>query len=172
MTPAGTVSRPALVNDPAPVLTPIEPFSLILSIATPQPIWYPASSDPPFTEPVMFPVNVPPTIQSRDDSAVVSGATGNWVSSFAATVNVRPSWVCAMPGTSDATTPVSGGGPGSAAGATGPGSGGSAMASGAVPNGASMQTAAKVAKRFNMSRWRLSSCESPTGSTGSVPWNL
>ena len=39
--------------------------------------------------------------------------------------------------------------------------GGSANASGATPVGTSMQTAAKVAKRFNMSRWRLSSCESP-----------
>src|ERR1700736_5385479 len=159
VTPAGRVSAPVLANDALPVLTPIEPFSLILSIATPQPIWYPASSDPPLTEPVTLPRKVPPTSQSRDDSAVVSGATGNWVSSFAEMVSVRPSWVCAMPGTSDPTTPVSGGGPASGAG-TG-GGGGSARASGAVPTGTSRQIAAKVAKRFNMSRLRLSSSESP-----------
>src|ERR1700732_3976308 len=120
-TPAGRVSAPVLANDALPVLMPIEPFSLILSMAMPQPILYPASSDPPFTEPVTFPVKVPPTSQSRDDSAVVSGATGNWVSSFPATVNDLAFWVCAMPGTSDPTTPVSGGGPASAAVCAAPG---------------------------------------------------
>src|SRR5581483_12010142 len=59
-----------------------------------------------------------------------------------------------MPGTSDATAPVSGGGPASAAGTAG-GSvgGGSANASGAVPIGASMQTAAMLANRFFIWRW-------------------
>ena len=58
------------------------------------------------------PVKVAPASHSRDDSEVVSGAIGNWVSSLAATVRVRPSGVWAIPGTSDATTPVSGGGRG------------------------------------------------------------
>jgi hypothetical protein len=69
-----------------------------------------------------------------------------------------------MPGGPDGTGPLGppgGGGAESAAGTTGAGGGGSANASGAAPIGTSMQTAAKVAKRFNMSRWRLSSCESP-----------
>src|SRR5271157_583527 len=170
-------STPVLLNVRAPLVEPlampIEPFSLILSIATPQPIWYPASSVPPFTDPVVVPVNVPPTSQSRDESAVVSGGTGSWVSLLPTTVNVRPSGVCAMPGTSEGTAPLSGGGPGGGASgspagaAAGSGGGGSAIASGAVPTGTSRQTAARVAKRFNMSRWRLSSSESH----GICPWN-
>src|SRR5574341_1296861 len=54
-----------------------------------------------------------------------------------------------MPGSADATTPLSGGGPGSSAG-------GSAKAIGAVPSGISEQ-AASAATRFNMFLFRSSS---------------
>ncbi|GAB7067770.1 hypothetical protein JCM12141A_20590 [Mycolicibacterium hodleri] len=57
-----------------------------------------------------------------------------------------------MPGAAEGTAPVSGGGTGAPTGCTaGSGAGGSASAMGAVPTGMAMQTAASVAKRFNMS---------------------
>src|SRR5262249_54743678 len=96
------------------------------------------------------PVNVAPTSQSREASEVVNGATGSCVSSLATTVSVRPSDACAIPGGPEGTTPVSGGGPTSPTGTAGGGSS-SAKATPAVPTGTSMQTAATVAKRFNMS---------------------
>ena len=92
--------------------------------------------------PVTVPVNVPPTRYSREDTAVVSGAIGSWVSSLAATVSTHPSGLVTTAGSLEATTPVSGGGPGSSAG-------GSATAIGAVVSGTNEQ-AASAAKRFNM----------------------
>ncbi|BBZ30796.1 hypothetical protein MMAD_50910 [Mycolicibacterium madagascariense] len=106
-------------------------------------------------DPVTVPVNVPPTRYSREDNAVVNGATGNSVSLVAATVNTHPSGVVTTPGGEDATTPSSGGGgPGSAAGTTaGSGSaGGSASATGAAPIEVSMQAEASRATRFNMAK--------------------
>ena len=94
-------------------------------------------------------MNVPPTRYSREDTAVVRGATGSWVSLLAATVSTHPSGVVTTPGSAEATTPLSGGGPGSSAG-------GSAIASGAVPTAISRQEA-NVAKRFSMRVFR-SSC--------------
>src|ERR1044072_1238619 len=92
--PVGT--RPPANRDPD-VPRPIEPFNLILSMAMPQPIWNPVSSVPPpsVVEPSPFtePVNVAPTRYSRDDTAVVSGATGNCDSSAAVTVSAQPSGV-------------------------------------------------------------------------------
>ena len=89
----------------------------------PQPIWYPASSVPPLSVvlplPVTVPVNVPPTRYSREETAVVSGATGSWVSLLATTVSVQPSGLVTTPGSADATTPLSGGGPTSPAGSIG-----------------------------------------------------
>ena len=53
----------------------------------PQPICSPASIDPPVSlvlpPPVILPVKVPATRYSRDEIAVVSGATGSWVSLLA-----------------------------------------------------------------------------------------
>ncbi|SHV92776.1 Uncharacterised protein [Mycobacteroides abscessus subsp. abscessus] len=48
---------------------------------------------------------------------MVSGAMGSSVSSFAATVNVQPSGEVTVAGSSEATTPVSTGGPASPTGA-------------------------------------------------------
>src|ERR1700712_2288499 len=122
----------------------------------PQPIWTPASMVPPASfvepEPDTLPVKVPPTRYSRDEMAVVSGATGSWLSLMPDTVTVQPSGVTSTPGGADGTAPVSGGGgPGTPTGATaGSGGGGSARARGAAASGANMQTAARVAKRFNI----------------------
>src|ERR1700754_4546915 len=67
---------------------------------------------------------------------------GSWVSSLATTVNTQPSGEVTTPGGADATTPLSGGGPGSSAG-------GCADARDADPIGISEQ-AATTAMRFNM----------------------
>src|SRR4029077_15559439 len=117
----------------------------------PHPIWYPASRTPPLRDvlplPVTVPVNVPPTRYSREEVAVVSGATGSCVSLVAATVSTQPSGLVTMPGSAEATTPLSGGGPGSPAGSIG----GSADAAGAeAAKGMAMQAAAIKAKRFNI----------------------
>ena len=123
----------------------------------PQPICSPASIEPPVSlvlpPPVMVPVKVPEMRYSRDEMAVVSGATGSWVSLLPTTDRCQPSGVSRMPGAAEGTAPVSGGGPDRApTGWTdGSGGGGSASATGAVPTGMAMQTAASVAKRFNMS---------------------
>ncbi len=79
---------------------------------------------------------------------------GSWVSSLAATFRFQPSGVVTMPGSSEATTPLSGGGPSagggaSATGCTGAGgSPGSARANGAVT--ASAHTAVAAARLFSM----------------------
>ena len=114
----------------------------------------PVSSVPPVSEvdppPVTVPVKVAPTMYSREEAAVVSGATGSWLSSLAETVSFQPSGVVTTPGSAEATRPLSGGGPASTAGSAGGGGGGSADARGANATGANIKTAAKVAKRFNM----------------------
>ena len=78
VTPVGM--RPSVSDEPE-VPIPAWPISLTWSSSMPQPIWYPASSVPPVKvvepPPVTVPANVPPTRYSRDDTAVVSGATGN-----------------------------------------------------------------------------------------------
>src|ERR1700732_3467190 len=151
-----------------PGVIPSEEMDSMSSARIPQPIWYPASSVPPesfvLPPPVTAPVHVPSTRYYRDESAPGSGATGSMDSFCPVTFKVQPSGVFKTPGGPEGTGPLGppgGGGAESAAGTTGAGSGGSANASGAAPVGTSMQPAAKVAKRFNMSRWRLSSCESP-----------
>src|ERR1700712_4398589 len=103
----------------------------------PQPICTPASMDPPASfvepEPDTLPVKVPLTRYSRDEIAVVSGATGSWLSLDPDTVTVQPSGVTRTPGGADGTAPASGGGPGTPTGWTaGSGGGGSARARGAT----------------------------------------
>src|ERR1700738_3688389 len=162
----GTIIAPPI--PPRPGVMPAALMDSMSSARIPQPIWYPASRVPPVSfvlpPPVIEPVNVPSTRYSRDAAKPVSGATGSMDSFTPVTFKVQPSGVLKIPGGPEGTGPLGppgGGGAVSAAGTTGAGSGGSANASGAAPVGTSMQTAAKVAKRFNMSRWRLSSCESP-----------
>src|SRR5882757_6002315 len=146
---AGAKTGPVAGKLRPPTETPAWPIRRTCPSSMPQPIWYPASNVPPlsdvFPPPVTVPVNVPPTRYSRDETAVVSGATGNWVSSFATTVSVHPSGLVTMPGSADGTTPLSGGGPGSSAGSIG----GSADARGEVAAKVrAMQAAATAAKRF------------------------
>src|SRR6185312_10917493 len=156
----------------SPGVMPAVPMSSTSSARIPQPIWYPASSVPPVSfvlpPPVTLPVNVPSTRYSRDAIDPVSGATGSIDSFCPWTVKVHPSGVFNEPGAADGTGPwgpAGGADASSAACTTGAGGGGcSATASGATPAGASRQTAAKVAERVNMSRWRLSSSE--------FTWNL
>src|SRR5690349_41220 len=111
VTPVGI--RPP-VNDDPDVPMPADPMRRTWPSSIPQPTWYPASSVPPLSvvepSPDTVPVNVPPTRYSRDETAVVSGATGSWVSSLATTESTQPSGVVTTPGGADATTPVSGGG--------------------------------------------------------------
>src|ERR1700730_7392018 len=163
--PATVLGTPGIWN---PGVMPAELMDSMSSARIPQPIWYPASNVPPVSfvppPPVIEPVNVPSTRYSRDAAKPVSGATGSIDSFCPVTFKVQPSGVLKTPGGPEGTGPLGppgGGGAESAAGTTGAGGGGSANASGAAPVGTSMPTAAKVAKRFNMSRWRLSSCESP-----------
>src|SRR6185295_6867690 len=101
----------------------------------PQPICSPASIDPPVSlvlpPPVILPVKVPATRYSRDEMAVVSGATGSCVSLLPTTSRCQPSGVSRTPGGADGTAPS--GGRGLVASATGctagsGGAGGSAMA--------------------------------------------
>src|ERR1700712_4968844 len=139
---AGTKVGPAAGKLSPPTDTRACPMSRTWPSSIPQPIWYPASSVPPVSvvlpPPVTVPENVPPTRYSREDSAVVSGATGSSVSLVAATVSTHPSGVVTTPGSEEPTIPLSGGGPGSSAGATAgsmPGSPGSASAMGATPMG-------------------------------------
>ena len=106
---------------------------------------------------------MPSTKYSREAGDPVSGATGSMDSLLADTVKVQPSGVFNTPGGADGIGPAGppgGGGAASAAGTTTGSAGGSARANGAAAVGTSMQTAAKVAKRINMLRWRLSLCES------------
>ena len=80
----------------------------------PQPICSPASSEPPASlvlpPPVIVPVNVPEIRYSRDEMAVVSGATGSWVSLEPTTLRCQPSGVSRIPGAAEGTAPVSTGG--------------------------------------------------------------
>ena len=82
-----------------------------------------------------LPVKVPATRYSRDEMAVVNGATGSWVSLLPTTSRCQPSGVSRTPGGADGTAPS--GGRGLVASATGctagsGGAGGSAMATGAA----------------------------------------
>src|ERR1700731_97117 len=135
-------------------VAPAPPNSSSRNRLIPQPIWYPVSNTPPASLPlplpVTEPVNVPPTRYSREDSAVVSGGTGSWVSPFADTVNVQPSGLVTTPGSADATAPCAGGGPVLTTGITGGSALGSAAASGDVSAEANKQMAARAVKRFNM----------------------
>src|SRR4029078_1327637 len=121
----------------------------------PQPICSPASIDPPVSlvlpPPVILPVKVPATRYSRDEMAVVSGATGNCVSWLPTTSRCQPSGVSRTPGGADGTAPSGGSGLVALTGTAGSGGGGgSACASGATATGSATQTDASMAKRFNM----------------------
>ncbi len=100
---------------------------------------------------MIFPVKVPATRYSRDETAVVSGATGSWVSLLPTTSICQPSGVSRIPGGPEGTAPSGGSGLVTFTGAAGSGGGGggSANARGAVASGISMQ-AATAAKRVNM----------------------
>src|SRR4029079_6673682 len=129
----------------------------------PQPICSPASIEPPVSfvlpPPVIFPVKVPAIRYSRDEIAVVRGATGSWVSLAPPTSRCQPSGVSRIPGGPDGTAPSGGSGfVGFATGVAGSGAGGGgcAAASGAGITGIAMQTAASMANRLYMWYWRLS----------------
>ena len=103
----------------------------------PQPICSPASIDPPVSlvlpPPVILPVNVPATRYSRDEIAVVSGATGSCVSFSPTTSRCQPSGVSRTPGGPDGTAPSGGSGLVAFTGTAGSGGGGgSACARGAA----------------------------------------
>src|SRR4051812_26357011 len=124
----------------------------------PQPICSPASMVPPVSfvlpPPVILPVKVPAIRYSRDEIAVVNGATGNCVSLAPTTSRCQPSGVSSTPGAAEGTAPSGGSGlvasTGTTAGSGAGGGGGSATARGAVPTGIAMQTVANTAKRFNI----------------------
>ena len=121
----------------------------------PQPICSPASNDPPVSlvlpPPVIFPVNVPAIRYSRDEIAVVSGATGSCVSLLPTTSRCQPSGVSRIPGGPEGTAPSGGSGLVAFTGTAGSGGGGgSASARGAAASGIATQTDASMAKRFNM----------------------
>src|SRR5882757_10790346 len=104
----------------------------------PQPICSPASIDPPVNlvlpPPVIFPVKVPAIRYSRDEIAVVNGATGSCVSLAPVTSRCQPSGVSRAPGGADGTAPSGGSGLVAFTGTTaGTGGGGSASARGATP---------------------------------------
>src|SRR6201999_1272266 len=114
-----------------------------------------ASIDPPVSlvlpPPVILPVKVPATRYSRDEIAVVSGATGSWVSLAPTTSRCQPSGVSRTPGGPDGTAPSGGSGLVTFTGTAGSGGGGgSACARGAPTTGIATQTDASMAKRFNM----------------------
>jgi hypothetical protein len=90
----------------------------------------------------MDPLNVPPTAYSRDDAAVVRGATDTCVSSSAQTLSVQPAGVTTVTGAGDGTWPSSAG----AASAEGTSCSGSADAHGAAAPDNTMQ-AARAATR-------------------------
>src|SRR4029077_2741910 len=109
----------------------------------PQPICSPASIDPPLSfvlpPPVILPMNVPATRYSRDETAVVSGATGSCVSLLPTTSRCQPSGVSRIPGGPDGTAPSGGSGLVAFTGTAGSGGGGgSACARGAAPTGIAM----------------------------------
>ena len=94
-------------------------------------------------------VNVPATRYSRDEIAVVSGATGSCVSFSPTTSRCQPSGVSRTPGGPDGTAP-SGGADWSHSPRDPRADGGSAWARGAPTTGIATQTDASMAKRFNM----------------------
>ncbi|SHV98166.1 Uncharacterised protein [Mycobacteroides abscessus subsp. abscessus] len=178
-----TLTRPLIGSDtlvrplvPKPPERPIPAVSSTGPPMMPQPIWYPASSDPPASlvlpAPETAPIKLPPTMYSRDDSAVVRGATGNRDSFFPATVTVQPSGVIKFPGSAEAIAPSGPGGTSLATGCAGAGAGagfgssGSANARGAVS--ARAQTVVSETRLFSMgdraSQVRLSGM-------GAVPTN-
>src|SRR4029079_8148859 len=121
----------------------------------PEPICSPASIDPPVSlvlpPPVILPVKVPATRYSREEIAVVNGATGSWVSLAPTTSRCQPSGVSRTPGGPDGTPPSGGSGLVAFTGTAGSGgAGGSACARGAAATGIATQTDASMAKRFNM----------------------
>src|SRR3954451_7630240 len=121
----------------------------------PQPICSPASNDPPVSlvlpPPVIFPVNVPATRYSRDEIAVVSGATGSCVSLLPATSTCQPSGVSRIPGGPDGTAPSGGSGLVALTGTAGSGGGGgSACPRGAAATGIATQTDTSMANGFNI----------------------
>ena len=127
----------------------------------PQPICSPASMDPPVSlvlpPPVILPVKVPAIRYSREEIAVVNGATGSWVSLAPTTSRCQPSGVSRTPGGPDGTPPSGGSGLVAFTGTAGSGgAGGSACARGAAATGIATQTDASIAKRFNMVFRRLS----------------
>src|SRR5882757_8651787 len=140
----------------------------------PQPICSPASIDPPVSlvlpPPVILPVKVPAIRYSRDEIAVVNGATGSCVSLAPLTSRCHPSGVSRTPGGADGTAPSGGSGlvalMGTTAGSGG--GGGSASARGATPTGSAMQTVANMAKRFNMVLRAPLVGRNPSGSNESV----
>src|SRR5919206_772899 len=122
----------------------------------PQPICSPASNDPPVSlvlpPPVILPMKVPAIRYSRDEIAVVSGATGSCVSLLPTTSRCQPSGVSSTPGGPEGTAPSGGSGLVALTGTAGSaGGGGSACARGATAaTGIATQTDANMAKRFNM----------------------
>src|SRR5689334_10905132 len=115
----------------------------------PQPICSPASRVPPASfvdpPPLIFPVNVPAIRYSREDTAVVRGATGSWVSLLPTTSRCHPSGVSRIPAGPDGTSPSGGRGLVAFTGAAGSGrGGGSAITKGAVAIGLAMHTAASM----------------------------
>src|SRR4051795_3668193 len=121
----------------------------------PQPICSPASIEPPVSLvlplPVILPVKVPATRYSRDEMAVVNGATGSCVSLLPTTSRCQPSGVSRTPGGADGTAPSGGSGLVALTGTAGSGGGGgSACPRGAAATGIATQTDASMAKRFNI----------------------
>src|SRR6478752_1997720 len=168
--PGFRYTLPCRLRPKPPVALPVNGIAMpgvklapgLISVSSemmPQPICSPASIEPPVSfvlpPPVILPVKVPATRYSRDEMAVVNGATGSWVSLLPTTSRCQPSGVSRTPGGADGTAPS--GGRGLVASATGctagsGGAGGSAMATGAAaPIGtAKHRTAARVAKRVDM----------------------
>src|SRR5690348_3681212 len=156
--------EPALVNGTAIEGVKLAPgLTSVSSEMMPQPICSPASIEPPanlvFPLPVIFPVNVPATRYSRDEIAVVNGATGSWVSSAPTTSRCQPSGVSRTPGGPEGTRPSGGSGLVGSIGATAgsAGGGGSATARGAAATGIATHAVASMAKRLNMAAIALSS---------------
>src|SRR6476620_2036950 len=128
----------ALVNGMLmPRLTAKPGLISVSSEMMPQPICSPASIDPPVSlvlpPPVILPVKVPATRYSREEIAVVNGATGSWVSLAPTTSRCQPSGVSRTPGGPDGTPPSGGSGLVAFTGTAGSGGGGgSASARGAM----------------------------------------
>src|SRR3954469_22458624 len=162
--PGFRYTLPCKLRPKPPVALPVNGIAMpgvklapgLISVSSemmPQPICSPASIEPPVSLvlplPVILPVKVPATRYSREEMAVVSGATGSCVSLLPTTSRCQPSGVSRIPGGAEGTAPSGGSGLVTGTTAGSGGAGGSANARGAVPTGTSMQ-AASAAKRFNM----------------------